>query len=80
MSNHPLSEDLTKLSTEVLDKKYSLLIERYNIAKRMNMPSYVLYQLDLLLEGIEIERYNRLNVIDPNENPVIIDTDKEPTK
>lgn len=76
MSNHPLSEDLTKLSTEDLDKKYSELLRRYNIARRMNMPSDILYQLDLLLEGIELERYGRLQVVDPNEDPVVIDTDR----
>lgn len=76
MSNHPLSENLTKLSTEDLDKKYSELLRRYTIAKRMNMPSAVIYQLELLLEGIEVERYDRLQVIDPNEDPVVIDTDR----
>ena len=75
MSNHPLSENLAKLSTEDLDKKYTELLKRYNIARRMNMPSDILYQLDLLLEGIEVERYERLQTIDPNEDPVIIDTD-----
>ena len=76
MSNHPLSENLTKLSTEDLDKKYSELLRRYTIAKRMNMPSAVIYQLELLLEGIEVERYDRVQVIDPNEDPVVIDTDR----
>ena len=76
MSNHPLSENLAKLSTEDLDKKYTELLKRYNIARRMNMPSDILYQLDLLLEGIEVERYERLQTIDPNEDPVIIDTDR----
>ena len=76
MSNHPLSENLTKLSTEDLDKKYSELLRRYTIAKRMNMPSAVIYQLELLLEGIEVERYDRLQVINPNEDPVVIDTDR----
>ena len=76
MSNHPLSENLTKLSTEDLDKKYSELLRRYTIDKRMNMPSAVIYQLELLLEGIEVERYDRVQVIDPNEDPVVIDTDR----
>ena len=76
MSNHPLSENLARLSTEDLDKKYTELLKRYNIARRMNMPSDILYQLDLLLEGIEVERYERLQTIDPNEDPVIIDTDR----
>jgi hypothetical protein len=80
MSNHPLSEDLTKVSTEDLDKKFNELIKRYNIAKRSGMASHVLYQLDLLLEGIEFERYSRLEMelIDKDEDPVVIDTDRMP--
>jgi len=74
--NHPLGEDLTKLAAEDLDKKHTEVLKRYNIARRMNMPLYIIDQLDLLLSGIEYERYSRLTKLDPAEDPVVIDTDR----
>ena len=74
--SHPLGEDLSKLSTEELDKKYSEILKRYNISRRMNMLPYVVNQLELLLSGIENERYFRLDKLDPGEDPIVIDTDR----
>jgi hypothetical protein len=73
---HPLSEDLSKLSSDELDKKHSEILKRYNISRRMNMLPYVINQLELMLSGIEYERYSRLDKLDPKEDPVVIDTDR----
>ena len=74
--NHPLGEDLTKLSADELDKKHTEILKRYNISRRMNMMPYVINQLELLLSGIEYERYSRLEKLEPGEDPVVIDTDR----
>lgn len=78
--DHPLRDDLTKYSSEEIDRKYTDLIGRFDTAKRMGMDRSILYQLDLLLNGIEDERYRRmeeaLNKID--DDPVVVDTDREP--
>jgi hypothetical protein len=76
MSNHPLGDDLSKLSTDELDKKYGELMRRYTIARRMNMNEGVIHQLDIMLDGIEFERMNRMSKLDPNEDPVVLDTDR----
>lgn len=78
MSNHPLSEDLTTLSVEELDKKYSELMRRYSIARRMQMNETVLHQLDIMIDGIEFEKIRRLQE-DSNSDPVVLDTD-DPTR
>jgi len=74
--SHPLGEDLSKLSSDELDKKYSEILKRYNISRRMNMLPYIVNQLELMLSGIEYERYSRLEKLDPKEDPVVIDTDR----
>jgi len=76
MSIHPLSDDLTKLGNDDLDKRYSELMRRYTIARRMNMPTHVIHQLDIMLDGIDMERTRRMDTIDPNDDPVVLDTDK----
>ena len=75
MSMHPFEEDITKLSIDELSARYTELLKRYNIARRLDMSQDVIYQLDLMLEGIEFEKTRRLEVPDKNENPVVIDTD-----
>jgi len=77
MNNHPLSDDLTKLGSDDLDKRYVELVKRFNIARRMNMSQDVIYQIDLMLEGIEFEKMRRLSTLDQNDNPVVLDTDWE---
>lgn len=78
MSNHPLSEDLTTLSIDELDKKYSELMRRYSIARRMQMNEAILHQLDIMIDGIEFEKIRRLQE-DTNSDPVVLDTD-DPTR
>lgn len=74
--NHPLQDNLTKLGLDELDKRYGELTKRYTIARRMNMPPNVLSQLELMLESIDMEKIRRYDKIDPNEDPVVLDTDK----
>lgn len=74
MSIHPLSEDLTKLSSDELDKRYSEIMRRYAIARRMQMNQDVMYQLDIMLDGIDSEKMRRIQD-DANTDPVVIDTD-----
>ena len=74
MNMHPLGEDLTKLASEELDKKYTELMRRYTIARRMNMAGEVLYQLDMMLDGIESEKMRRLQDDNGPTNPVVLDT------
>ena len=80
MSTHPLSEDLTALSSDDLEKRYTELMKRYHIARRMNMPQNVIHQLDIMLDGIEYEKTRRYNTIDPNESTVVLNTDSNTTK
>ena len=77
MTSHPFEDDLTKLGIDALNIRYSELIKRFNIAKRLGMAQHILFQLNLMLEGIEFEKSRRLEIIDNNENPVVIDTDWE---
>ena len=58
-SEHPLQDDLTKLSYEDLEKRLSELTKRYYAARRMNMNESVLYQLDIMLQGLESEKQRR---------------------
>lgn len=75
MSNeHPLSEDLTKLSDDELSKKYNELSRRWQIARRMNMDSYIMHQLDIMLDGLESERQRRI-MFPIDSNSVVIETD-----
>jgi len=74
MQEHPLSDDLTKLSQEDLDKKYGELMFRYHSARRMNMNPSVLHQLDILLQGYEYEKNRRIRQPDDGKR-VVLDTD-----
>ncbi len=74
MQEHPLSDDLTKLSQEELDKRYGDLSRRYHSARRMNMNPNVLHQLDILLQGYEYERMRRTLPQDDG-NRIVLDTD-----
>jgi hypothetical protein len=59
MNEHPLSDNLTDLSYEDLEQRISKLTARWYTAKRMNLDPSVLYQLDLLLQGLEAEKMRR---------------------
>lgn len=74
MNDHPGSTSLDEYTSDELDKRYSDIMNRWRIAKRMNMNQNVLYQLDLLLGSIELEKERRLS-IDSQQDGVIIDTD-----
>jgi hypothetical protein len=77
-NQHPLSDDLTKLSVDELDRRYTELMRRYATARRMNMAGGVMHQLDILLDGIEFEKMRRMQ--EPvDQDPVVIDTDRTTT-
>ena len=73
-SDHPFSDSLSDLSSEELDKKHSELMNRFRMARSMNMHPEVMHQIDLLLNSIESEKFKRQN-IDDQPDGVIIDTD-----
>ena len=75
INEHPLSEDITKLSADELDKRYTELMKRYAIARRMNMNEGIMYQLNVLLDAIDNEKSRRLYGQPDESNPVVIDTD-----
>ena len=77
-NEHPLSQDLTKLSDDDLDKKYNEVSRRWQIAKRMGMDQYVIHQLDIILDGIEAEKYNRMQMTDDGKT-VVLETDPIPS-
>jgi hypothetical protein len=74
MNEHPLSEDLSKLGNDELDKKYNELSRRWQLARRMGMDEYVMHQLDIMLSGMESEKQRRL-MLPEDDNYVVIDTD-----
>ena len=83
-SEHPFSIPLIELTTDELDKRYSDLMGRFNIARRMQMAPYVLHQIDMLLVSIENEKERR-HMVDDRPNGVVLDTDPiadltQPTK
>lgn len=73
-NDHPFSAPLSDFTTDELDKRYSDLMNRWNIARRMNMSREILHQLDLLLGSIEIEKERR-TAVDEKPDGVILDTD-----
>lgn len=75
INEHPLSEDITKLSVDELDKRYTELMKRYAIARRMNMNESVMHQLNILLDSIDNEKMRRLYGQGDDSDPVVIDTD-----
>ena len=74
VNEHPLGDDLTKLSFDELEQRLTQLNKRWYAAKRMNLSYDVLYQLDLLLQGVEYERQRRSHQQE-EKTGVIIDTD-----
>lgn len=72
--DHPFSVPLTDLTSEELDKRFSDLLRRWQIARRMQMNQYVLHQLDLMLNSVELEKQRR-SLIDEKTNGVLLDTD-----
>lgn len=72
--DHPFSSPLADLTPDELDQRYSTLMNRWHIARRMGMDQGVLHQLDLLLSSIEAEKERRVTVDDRNQG-VILDTD-----
>lgn len=72
-----METDLTKLSVDELDRRYTEIMKRYATARRMNMAGGVIYQLDMMLDGIEFEKMRRIQ--EPiDQDPVVIDTDRIP--
>ena len=71
---HPFSSRMNDFTVDELDKKYSELMNRYHIARRMGMDPSVLHQLDLLLLGIENEKMRQMT-IDEKPNGSILETD-----
>jgi hypothetical protein len=59
MNEHPLSDNLTDLSYDDLEKRLTELNKRWYTAKRMNMDPSVLHQLDIMLQGLEAEKMRR---------------------
>ena len=55
---HPLTPDLTKLSLEELNEKYSDLLKRYNQSFRWGKPDMA-QQLQLLIQDYQFEIDNR---------------------
>ena len=55
---HPLSPDLTKLSLDDLNKKYSDLLGRITMAYRWGNPDMV-QQLQMIIEDYRMEIENR---------------------
>ena len=74
MNEHPLGDDLTKLSYEDLEKRITELTKRWYTARRMNMTGQVLHQLDIMLQSVEYEKMRRANPTQETGG-VVIDTD-----
>jgi hypothetical protein len=72
--DHPFSIPLGELTSEELDQRYSTLMNRWHIARRMNMDQGVMHQLDLLLSSIDMEKEKRA-AVDDRINGVVLDTD-----
>ena len=73
-NEHPLTDDLSKLSHEDLEKRLTELNKRWYAAKRMGMAQQVLNQLDMLLQGLEYEKQRRNQQLD-HQSGVVIDSD-----
>ena len=80
MNDHPLAENYANLSDDELDKKYNELSRRWHLAKRMQMDEYVLHQLDIILNGMEDEKYRRMAVSSEPDNGIVLETDPLPKK
>lgn len=79
MNDHPLQDDLTQLSDDELSKRYNDLSRRWHLARRMGMDQYVLHQLDIMLNGMETEKYRRMEMPEDDKH-VVLETDPIPSK
>jgi plasmid stabilization system protein ParE len=82
--DHPFNVSLSDLSHEELERRYSDLLRRWQVARRMQMDQSILHQLDLLLNGVEIEKERRAT-LEEKPNGSILETDpiqitKHPTQ
>lgn len=73
-AEHPFIQSLNDLSIEELNAKHSELMNRFRIARSMQMQPEVINQIDLMLNSIEEEKIRRTSV-DDQPNGVIIETD-----
>lgn len=73
-ADHPFFQTLTELSGEELDKKHAELMNRFRMARGMNMHPEVLHQIDLMLNSIEAEKIKRQG-LDDQPDGVVLDTD-----
>jgi RNase adaptor protein for sRNA GlmZ degradation len=71
---HPFLPSMTELTADELDKKHVALLNRWRMARSMHMHPDVLNQLNILLTGIEDEKYRRAQV-EESTNNIVIDTD-----
>lgn len=73
-SEHPFSSSLSDLTSDELERRYSELMSRWGLARRMNMGQQVLHQLDMLIVSVESER-DRRRTIDDRPSGTVLDTD-----
>lgn len=73
-SDHPFFDTLKDLSNEELEKKQNEILNRWRIARSMNMHPDVMHQIDLMLNTIEEEKYKRQS-LDDQPNGSILETD-----
>lgn len=73
-NDHPFSTALFDLTAEELDRRYSDLMRRWGMARRMGMDQGVLHQLDLLLQSVESEKQRRA-LAEEKPGGTILDTD-----
>ena len=66
---HPLSPDLSKLTTEELNNKYGDLLKRMTTAYRLGSSDMV-YQLQMIMEDfqVEIQRRNQVALEELEKN------------
>ena len=74
IGEHPFSIPLNEMSIEELDTRYAMLINRWNIVRRMQMNEDILYQLDLFLSAINYEKERRY-AVDDHPRGIILETD-----
>jgi hypothetical protein len=73
-SDHPFLERLNEMASEELERKHSELLNRFRIARSMNMHPEVMNQIDLMLNSIEAERIKRAS-LEEEPTGVVLDTD-----
>lgn len=73
-AEHPFNIPLSELSSEELERRQAQLIQRFRIARQMQMNEDVLNQLDLMMNSIDIEKERRIS-LEIKQNGVILETD-----